>query len=134
MSMSHGIENRVPFLDERLIELSKNLKSSWKYPLKNKLRGKQILIDSMKSSIPDFLLNNSKKGWVSPISKWLREDLQEMAYEIINENYVSGTDEFINFKEVKNIFKEHLDGRGYGVQSIWSVITFQIWYKKFISN
>ena len=53
----------------------------------------------MKSSIPDFLLNNSKKGWVSPISKWLREDLQEMAYEIINENYVSGTDEFINFKE-----------------------------------
>ena len=134
MSMSHGIENRVPFLDERLIELSKNLKSSWKYPLKNKLRGKQILIDSMKSSIPDFLLNNSKKGWVSPISKWLREDLQEMAYEIINENYVSGTDEFINFKEVKNILKEHLDGRGYGVQSIWSVITFQVWYKKFISN
>ena len=134
MSMSHGIENRVPFLDERLIELSKNLKSSWKYPLKNKLRGKQILIDSMKSSIPDFLLNNAKKGWVSPISKWLREDLQEMAHEIINENYVSGTDEFINFKEVKNILREHLDGRGYGVQSLWSVITFQVWYKKFISN
>ena len=57
-----------------------------------------------------------------------------MAHEIINENYVSGTDEFINFKEVKNILREHLDGRGYGVQSLWSVITFQVWYKKFISN
>ncbi len=134
MSMAHGIENRVPFLDERLIELSKNLKSSWKYPFRNTHRGKQILIDAMGSSIPDFLLDKSKKGWVSPISKWLREGLKDMAYETISENYVSGTDKFINFEEVKKILSQHMSQETYGVQSIWSVITFQIWYKKFISD
>ena len=108
----------------------KNLKSSWKYPFRNTHRGKQILIDAMGSSIPDFLLDKSKKGWVSPISKWLREGLKDMAYETISENYVSGTDKFINFEEVKKILSQHMSQETYGVQSIWSVITFQVWYKK----
>jgi len=88
----------------------------------------------MGSSIPDFLLDKSKKGWVSPISKWLREGLKDMAYETISENYVSGTDKFINFEEVKKILSQHMSQETYGVQSIWSVITFQVWYKKFISD
>ena len=134
MSMSHGIENRVPFLDERLIQLSRNLKSSWKYPFKNTQRGKQILIDSMAAEIPDFLLNKPKKGCVSPISKWLIEVLKDMAHETINKNYVSGSDKFINFDAAEDVLNGHINRETYGAQSIWSVITFQIWYKKFIST
>ena len=134
MSMSHGIENRVPFLDERLISLSKTLKSSWKYPLSNSVRGKEVLINSMNEYIPEFILNSPKKGWVTPISKWLREGLKDLAYTITDKNFTSGTEQYINFKEVNKILDQHINGQVYGVQNIWSVITFQLWYKKFISE
>ena len=134
VNMAHGVENRVPFLDERLISLSKTLKSSWKYPLSNSVRGKEVLINSMNEYIPEFILNSPKKGWVTPISKWLREGLKDLAYTITDKNFTSGTEQYINFKEVNKILDQHINGQVYGVQNIWSVITFQLWYKKFISE
>ena len=44
-----------------------------------------------------------------------------------------GEDKFINFDAAEDILNGHVNRETYGVQSIWSVITFQIWYKKFTS-
>tara|TARA_B100000902_G_scaffold322270_1_gene315479 strand:- start:583 stop:1491 length:909 start_codon:yes stop_codon:yes gene_type:complete len=134
MCMAFGLENRVPFLDERLIELSTKIKSSWKYPITNKNLGKKILIDSISNKIPDFVLGQKKRGWVTPISKWLREGLKDMSFEIADKNFVSGTEEYINFDNVKLALNDHLNYKHYGVQTVWNIITFQIWYKKFKEN
>ena len=131
MCMAFGLENRVPFLDERLIKLSDNLKSSWKYPILSRNLGKKILIESISNKIPNFVLGRKKRGWVTPISKWLREGLRDMSLDIINEGYVSGSEEFINFEKVRIAVDDHYTTKNYGVQTIWNVITFQIWYKKF---
>tara|TARA_B100001287_G_scaffold232269_1_gene203301 strand:+ start:853 stop:2709 length:1857 start_codon:yes stop_codon:yes gene_type:complete len=131
MCMAFGLENRVPFLDERLIKLSDNLKSSWKYPILSRNLGKKILIESISNKIPNFVLGRKKRGWVTPISKWLREGLRDMSLDIINEGYVSGSEEFINFEKVRIAVDDHYSTKNYGVQTIWNVITFQIWYKKF---
>ena len=88
----------------------------------------------MNEYIPEFILNSPKKGWVTPISKWLREGLKDLAYTVTDKNFTSGTEQYINFKEVKKILDQHINGQVYGVQNIWSVITFQLWYKKFISE
>ncbi|MFL2676841.1 MAG: asparagine synthase (glutamine-hydrolyzing) [Dehalococcoidia bacterium] len=134
MCMAFGLENRVPFLDERLVALSNKLDSSWKYPLQSKNLGKKILIDSISDKIPEFVLGRKKRGWVTPISKWLREGLRDMSCDIANKNYVSGTDEFINFDNVNLALEDHYNYRNYGVQTVWNIITFQIWYKKFMGN
>ena len=134
MCMAFGLENRVPFLDERLIELSKKIKPSWKYPITSKNLGKKILIDSISDKIPEFVLSQKKRGWVTPISKWLREGLKDMSYEITDKNFVSGTEEFLNFDKVKVALDDHINHRSYGVQTVWNIITFQIWYKKFMKS
>ena len=54
-----------------------------------------------------------------------------MSLDIINEGYVSGSEEFINFEKVRIAVDDHYSTKNYGVQTIWNVITFQIWYKKF---
>ena len=61
MCMAFGLENRVPFLDERLIKLSDNLKSSWKYPILSQNLGKKILIESISNKIPNFVLGRKKE-------------------------------------------------------------------------
>ena len=134
MCMAFGLENRVPFLDERLVELSNKLDSSWKYPLRSKNLGKKILIDSISNRIPKFVLGRKKRGWVTPVSKWLREGLRDMSIDITNKNYVAGTEEYIDFNNVNLALEDHYHNRSYGVQTVWNVITFQIWYKKFIEN
>ena len=57
-----------------------------------------------------------------------------MSCDIANKNYVSGTDEFINFDNVNLALEDHYNYRNYGVQTVWNIITFQIWYKKFMGN
>ena len=57
-----------------------------------------------------------------------------MSYEITDKNFVSGTEEFLNFDNVKVALDDHINHRSYGVQTVWNIITFQIWYKKFMKS
>ena len=82
--------------------------------------------------LQNFVLGRKKRGWVTPLSKWLREGLRDMSLDIIREDYVSGSEEYINFEKVRLAMNDHFNITNYGVQTIWNVITFQIWYKKFI--
>src|SRR5215217_1428084 len=70
MSMSHGLEVRVPFLDEdfqRVVHsISPNL-------LFDKHRPKKLLIDSFKDILPEAIWNRRKMGFSFPLQKWMRE-------------------------------------------------------------
>ncbi|MGN6530612.1 MAG: asparagine synthase (glutamine-hydrolyzing), partial [Ginsengibacter sp.] len=71
MSMAHGIEIRVPFLDKEFVDLSmqisSTIKSAGKLP-------KQLLIDSFKNILPEAVWNRSKMGFGFPFKKWLAND------------------------------------------------------------
>lgn len=71
MSMSHGIEIRVPFLDKDFMDISMKMssmiKSAGKWP-------KQLLIDSFKDILPEAIWNRPKMGFGFPFTKWLAND------------------------------------------------------------
>ena len=68
MSMAHGVEIRVPFLDKDFVSLALRLQSSVKYagPLP-----KQLLIDSFRSDLPEPVWNRPKMGFSFPFAEWL---------------------------------------------------------------
>ena len=68
MSMAHGIEIRLPFLDDNVIRLAQKLNSEIKY--KGSLP-KQFLIDIFKSMIPETIWNRPNMGFILPFAKWL---------------------------------------------------------------
>ena len=67
MSMAHGIEMRVPFLDKEFVQLSLQISSPVKY--KGKL-GKQLLIDAYKDNLPETIWNRPKMGFAFPFKEW----------------------------------------------------------------
>lgn len=91
MSMTHGIEIRVPFLDREFVDLSMqiddHLKSEGRLP-------KQLLIDSFKDILPEPVWNRPKMGFGLPFKKWLAND--PLVKSLINpdgidyKNFVSG--------------------------------------------
>ena len=86
MSMAHGLEIRVPFLDAEFIRLSLQICSAEKY---KHAGNKQLLIDSFKDILPEAIWNRPKMGFSFPFKEWLARD--EYARSImgndINKNY-----------------------------------------------
>ena len=77
MSMAHGIEIRVPFLDREFMQLVMSVQSNIKYTG----MPKQLLINSFKAELPEPVWNRHKMGFTFPFSEWMAENelVQEMA-------------------------------------------------------
>lgn len=71
MSMAHGLEVRVPFLNRRLVEFAFSLPPSWLVsPLP--VEGKRLLRKFAEPLLPAGVLNRPKQGFVIPLNAWLR--------------------------------------------------------------
>ena len=75
MSMAHGLEVRVPFLDHRIAEFAFSLPFDQK--INDKLR-KRIIQESFRSLLPEELFNRPKHGFEVPILKWFRNELNDL--------------------------------------------------------
>lgn len=67
MSMAHGIEIRVPFLDAEFIRLALQISSNVKYAG----GGKRLLIDAFTDVLPEAIYNRPKMGFAFPFKEWL---------------------------------------------------------------
>jgi asparagine synthase (glutamine-hydrolysing) len=72
MSMAHGVEIRVPFLDEEVIKTAFSIDARIKYegPLP-----KQILINAFKDKLPETVWNRKKMGFSFPFTQWLNDSV-----------------------------------------------------------
>lgn len=133
MTMAFGLEQRVPILDHRMVELAYTVPSKMKVGfLKNQT--KMIWKQAMDEFLPEHVKGSAhKKVWLAPMSDWLRYDLRDWVKEVLSKDYAD-TSEYINFSEVRKMFDEHCEHEKYHLNLLWAIITFQIWYKKFISN
>jgi asparagine synthase (glutamine-hydrolysing) len=82
MGMSHGLEVRVPFLDEDFKRLAGNISPAVRF---DKDQPKKILIDSFADILPRAIWNRSKMGFTFPLQQWMRENS-----EINNESLYDG--------------------------------------------
>lgn len=129
MTMAWGLEERVPLLDHRIIELGFQIPSRYKLSFK---KTKIIYKDALKPYLPEYLFSQPKRGWFTPMAKWLRTDFKDFAYSVLSEGYCYQTRDIFNFGEIRKILNDHIDKKKYNLNLIWSLITFQIWYKRYM--
>ena len=121
-TMAVSLEGRVPFLDHRLAEYSFELDPELKV---KGLTPKYILKKAFEDILPKDILYREKHGFAFPISEHLREDLKDMAKDIL----FSGSHDLFKKDALENMFKAHIDGEDFG-QQIWSLMVFNLWYDK----
>ncbi len=88
----------------------------------------------MKQYLPEYILKEPKRGWFSPVAKWLRTDLKDFAYDVLSEDYCPATNDYFNFPEIKTILDDHISKKKYNLLCIWVLITFQVWAKQNLSK
>lgn len=129
MSMAWALEQRVPILDKKMVELAFQIPIKWK--VNNRQQGKKIYIEALRDYFPDYLMQEKKRGWFSPAAKWLRKDLKNFAQEMLSPNYNSATTDYLDFKAIDALFSRHLSKEEYSLNILWATMTFQAWYKEY---
>ncbi|HMG09236.1 MAG TPA: asparagine synthase (glutamine-hydrolyzing) [Mucilaginibacter sp.] len=68
MSMSHGLEVRVPFLDEDFTSTIESIDPSIRF---DSHQPKKLLIDSFNELLPSTIWNRPKMGFTFPLQQWM---------------------------------------------------------------
>jgi len=71
MSMSHGLEVRVPFLDEDFETLTNNLSPELRF---SNNPAKKLLIDSFANVLPPAIWSRPKMGFTFPLQQWMQKN------------------------------------------------------------
>jgi asparagine synthase (glutamine-hydrolysing) len=126
MSMAHGLEVRVPFMDHTVVEYANALGVDDKI---NSSLKKRILQDAFRGDLPDKLYNRSKHGFEVPIAKWLTAELRPMMEELLDDARIREQGVF-NAEHVSRLKKKLLSSNpGDAHATIWAIMVFQYWMK-----
>jgi len=82
MSMSHGIEVRVPFLDQNFVETIDGIARRQRFPA----RKKGLLIEAFKNILPEAVWNRPKMGFSFPLQEWFIKGDQISNEQLYAEN------------------------------------------------
>ena len=127
MTMARGVEARVPILDRRLVELANKTPTDWKIRGKE---GKIIWKEAMDKYLPEHIKNEKKRGFFSPMAKWLRKEFKDLAYDSIN----SLDPQYFNRGEIRQMLDDHISGKRYNMAILWAVITWGTWNRVYKSK
>jgi len=121
MSMAHGLELRVPFLDRALVE------ACFRIPGKRKLQGsspKSLLLASLGVELPGEIVKRPKRGFTFPFERWLRGEMRSV---IENALFSSDSDHtLLNPGAVRGVWKRFLAGATSWSRP-WSLFVLKGW-------
>jgi asparagine synthase (glutamine-hydrolysing) len=129
MSMAHGLEVRVPFLDHHIVDYVFGLPVSSKI---NPYIRKRILQDAFRDLLPAELYNRPKKGFEVPLLKWFKGGLKSLITDdLLSDRFVEQQNIF-DPKAVSALKKQLFSiNPGDAHATVWALIVFQWWWKKY---
>ena len=126
-SMSASLELRSPFLDYRLVEFGLRLPDNMK--IRNG-KSKWLLKESLRSFLPDGLVDRPKMGFGIPRAAWLREPLNEVLREMLLSERTKGRGWF-NVSEIRKIVEQHEKGANRD-SFLWPLLILELWARKYL--
>jgi asparagine synthase (glutamine-hydrolysing) len=151
LSMAHGLETRVPFLDNDLVDfamrvpvgmklgnlghvvrLNENepgLKTA-KYFEKSQ-DGKLLMRRVMSNYVPEEIAAGPKQGFSAPDASWFRGQ----SIEYVRRKLFDGDAaiyQFLDAAAIRSLIQDHLDGRENRRLLIWSLLNLEHWCEAFL--
>jgi len=129
MSMAHGLEIRVPFLDYQFVEFCATIPSDLK--LKG-FTSKAIFRSAMKGILPEVILRRGKQGYSLPIKNWLRQELRGYMMEVLTSSPLMK--EAFNVRYIHQLITEHQEYRANHNHILWALMNLAVWHRLFVET
>lgn len=120
-TMQNGVEVRVPFLDNDLVDYMISIPAHCK--MKNGEQ-KYLLKKTMEGTVPNEILYGKKHGFGVPYGFWLTKDLKDYFLAQIN---TESSKRFFNQEEVVKLFNNHIKNKGNNGFILWKTLILAIW-------
>jgi asparagine synthase (glutamine-hydrolysing) len=125
MSMAHGLEVRVPFLDRRVMEVANRIDARLLCPLFGS--GKQVLREALRGmGGPAIVIDGPKKGFNVPIARLLRGELVALGDRLLDHE-ADALLPWLNPVGVRALWKDHRQRRANHAYGLWTLLTFAAW-------
>ncbi len=128
-SMNNSIEARVPFLDHRIVELSREI--PWQYKVKNQ-ETKNIIKKAFSSHLPEEVINREVTGLSVPIEKWMKEEGNSISSRFEKSRFKKIG--FLDEEEIMRRYKELKQGNSDHTQFLWKALVIQIWHENYVQS
>jgi asparagine synthase (glutamine-hydrolysing) len=153
LSMAHGLETRVPFLDNDLVDFAMRVPTKLKLGnlaevirldenepggkgerYFNRTRdGKLVLRKAMARHLPEDIAKREKQGFSAPDASWFKGE----SINYVRRRLYSGPAriyEFMDPKAVRTLVDDHLEGRENRRLLIWSLLNLETWCETFLGS
>jgi len=124
MSMSQGLEVRVPLIDHQLAKAVLALPGGWK------VNGtpKKLLVGALAGSLPDEIVHRPKRGFTLPFERWMREEIREEIEPVLGKKRISEgpLGGLLDPAQVDQVWKSFLGGETSWSRP-WSLYVLQRW-------
>ncbi|GJL65083.1 MAG: asparagine synthetase B [Nitrospirales bacterium] len=124
MSMSHSLELRVPFCDPRLLAMALRMPSSTRF---SGWTLKAFMRKSLTKVLPSHIMDRPKCGFMLPLARWLREDLKEMACDLLCESRLRRRG-YVKPEYVQWLLCEHQTGSRNFADQIYALLILELWH------
>ncbi|MFO8001351.1 MAG: asparagine synthase (glutamine-hydrolyzing) [Marinilabilia sp.] len=150
LSMAHGLETRLPFLDNDLVDFAMQVPvelklKDWQHKVDinendvaGKARqfksfstdGKLVLREMLQEYVPADYCNGHKQGFSAPDASWFKGESMDYIRRLLYDKEAR-LYEYINPCVAKKLMDEHMSGASNHRLLIWSLLSFEWWLKIF---
>ncbi len=127
MSMAHGLESRVPFLDHSIIEFAATIPADKKFKDGTL---KMILTKASGNVLPkEVLERKNKMGFPVPLNMWINNELKDYVKDVFDYGKNKNR-EYFNYNSIFDSLKTE----GEFGRKIWGLLSLELWFKQFIDE
>ena len=145
LSMAHGLETRVPYMDNRVVDFALRCPEELKIRSLNTslgltnsaknaerldsrkyvgLRGKEILRQVADNYLPSEIVNGRKQGFSAPDEYWFRDKSKGFIRKrLVSKDSRLG--ELLDMEMVDRLIEEHMNGTANRRLLIWSLLSLE---------
>jgi asparagine synthase (glutamine-hydrolysing) len=149
ISMAHGLESRVPFLDNALVDFAMRVPVGFKLEagllreavdeddivrrqrFRRSAEGKTVLRKAMQRLIPPEIIERKKQGFTGPYESWYRGESLDYIRRLLTSPRARYR-EFLDPGFVENVLAEHQSATCNHRLLIWSLLCFEVWLRRFM--
>lgn len=128
MSMANSLEVRAPMIDHRFMEFVATIPSRFKLHGKEK---KYILKKALTPYLPQEILYRKKRGFDAPVDRWFRTELKQLTQDTLLAPQALERGIF-QPKSLKTMWKQHQTGQRNFGYNFWTLLMFELWYRRFM--
>lgn len=143
MSMANGMEIRVPMLEPDFVSCAMSV------PFHHKLRrgrSKIVLRDAFAQYLTPTVREGAKRGFNAPLGLWMRGELDQYFVasqadkhplkDVLGDDIGAAwrDDQILNWRYINEMRAQHRAGRQDLSHELFSVIVFDVWWRKYMTG